>query len=76
VSDPLCGRARSSRWARRIWPFLLPPPLGLAALSWHGWEFSAEAFPLAVGIAVFGYLGVAIGVALRRSLKRTSSADL
>ena len=51
--------------ARRAWLFLLPVPALLAALAWYAWEFSAEALPYAVFIAVAGYAGIAVGGALR-----------
>ena len=51
--------------ARRAWPLLLPVPCAVAALAWYGWEFSDEALPYAIAIAVFGYIGLGIGAAVR-----------
>jgi hypothetical protein len=62
---------------RRAWLMLLPVPALLAAWAWYGWEFSSEAAPLAIGIAVLGYLGVALGASFRglgRFRKRTRTS--
>jgi hypothetical protein len=62
---------------KRAWLLLLPVPALLAAWAWHGWEFSSEAAPFAIGIAAFGYLGLALGAsfrALARSIKRTRTS--
>ena len=54
----------------RIWPLLLllPPLLGL--LAWYGWEFSGIASLYVAAIVVLGYIGLAIGFALRGPWRR------
>ena len=55
---------------RRAWPLLLPVPALLGALAWYGWEFPSEGAPLAVGIALFGYGGLALGLGARRIIRQ------
>jgi len=50
----------------RDWYLLLLLPAALAGAAWYAWEFSAEATPFVVAIAVLGYLGLAIGAFARR----------
>jgi hypothetical protein len=58
-------------WALARWWYLLTPvPILLAAAAWRGWELQDETAILAVAIAVFGYIGLAAGVALRHATRR------
>jgi len=50
----------------RLWPLLLPAPAGLAMAAWYGWEFSGIVIHYVIAIAFVGYVGLALGVALRR----------
>ena len=54
----------------RIWPvlILLPPLFG--GLAWYGWEFDSVAGVYALGIVILGYVGLAIGFALRGPWRR------
>ena len=58
---------------RRAWPLLLPVPALFSLYAWYEWEYSSEAFPLVVGIAVFSYAGLAVGFVVARALRRRSS---
>ena len=54
----------------RIWFVLVGLPPVFGALAWYGWEFDSVAGVLALGIVVLGYIGLAIGLALRRPWRR------
>ena len=58
----------------RAWWVLVPFPALLAAFAWYGWDYSAEAAPLALAIAVLAYTGMGIGVVARHARRRARLA--